>query len=273
MGTVTKLKVVSTDASTRGWGALHEGKPISGLWTETEKRLHINCLEMKAVALSLRAFLPHIKNHHVLVRSDNMSVVAYINRQGGLRSYSLHRMAKHLLLWAEHNLSSLRAAHVPGILNLGPDMLSRGPIPPGEWSLHPQTVLLIWNTFGRAKVDLFASEDNTHCPIFFSKRRDALAHVWPSLPLYAFPPIAMLPQTIKKIRETASAVLLIAPLWRNRTWFSDLIQLSDTAPWPIPLRKDLLTQAKGKIWHPSPELWALHIWPINWYRETSLTEL
>ncbi|XP_067293407.1 alpha-2-macroglobulin-like protein 1 [Pseudorasbora parva] len=113
MGTVTKLKVVSTDASTRGWRALHEGKPISGLWTETEKRLHINCLEMKAVALSLRAFLPHIKNHHVLVRTDNMSVVAYINRQGGLRSHSLHRMAKHLLLWAEHNLSSLRAAHVP----------------------------------------------------------------------------------------------------------------------------------------------------------------
>ncbi|XP_067293404.1 alpha-2-macroglobulin-like [Pseudorasbora parva] len=113
MGTVTKLKVVSTDASTRGWRALHEGKPISGLWTETEKRLHINCLEMKAVALSLRAFLPHIKNHHVLVRTDNMSVVAYINRQGGLRSHSLHHMAKHLLLWAEHNLSSLRAAHVP----------------------------------------------------------------------------------------------------------------------------------------------------------------
>ncbi|XP_067306102.1 uncharacterized protein [Pseudorasbora parva] len=241
MGTVTKLKVVSTDASTQGWGALHEGKPISGLWTETEKRLHINCLEMKAVALSLRAFLPHIKNHHVLVRTDNMSVVAYINRQGGLRSHSLHRMAKHLLLWAELPEGGSRARYSES----GSGYVIQGTHCPRGMVSSPANGSLNLEHL-RQKVDLFASEDNTHCPIFFSKRRDAVAHVWPSLPLYAFPPIAMLPQTIKKIRETASTVLLIAPLWRNRTWFSDLIQLSDTAPWPIPLRKDLLTQAKGE---------------------------
>ncbi len=38
--------------------------------------------------------------------------------------------------------------------------------------------------FGRARVDLFASEDNSHCPIYFTRSTDALAHEWPSLPLY-----------------------------------------------------------------------------------------
>ncbi|XDV49519.1 hypothetical protein PO909_018753 [Leuciscus waleckii] len=49
------------------------------------------------------------------------------------------------------------------------DMLSRGNVPPGEWSLHPQVVQLVWSTFGRAEVDLFASEDNAHCPTYFTK--------------------------------------------------------------------------------------------------------
>ncbi len=45
--------------------------------------------------------------------------------------------------------------------------------------------MIIWEVFGRARVNLFASEDNSHCPIFFTKSTDALVHEWPSLPLFA----------------------------------------------------------------------------------------
>ena len=148
-------------------------------------------------------------------------------------------------------------------------MLSRGKVPPEEWSLHPQTVLLLWEVFGKAEVDLFASEDNCHCPMFFSKNRDALAHNWPNLPLYAFPPVSMLPQVIERIRNTKCAVLLVAPLWRTQIWFPELMQLSVTDPWPIPVRCDLLAQANRTIWHPRPDLWALHVWPLNGYPRTS----
>ncbi|XP_056088591.1 trichohyalin [Rhinichthys klamathensis goyatoka] len=58
-----------------------------------------------------------------------MSVVAYINRQGGIRSGNLYAMARDLLMWAQANLSSLRAAHIPGVQNVGADMLSRGNTP------------------------------------------------------------------------------------------------------------------------------------------------
>ncbi len=51
-------------------------------------------------------------------------------------------------------------------------------------------------------------------------------------------------------------LVLIVPLWKNQTWVSELFQLLKAAPWPIPLRRDLLSQANGTIWHPRPELWA-----------------
>ncbi|XDV12998.1 hypothetical protein PO909_001522 [Leuciscus waleckii] len=57
LGTSSSVKVVSTNASTSGWGALLEGRPLFGQWSEREKLLHINCLEMMAVDNALRRFL------------------------------------------------------------------------------------------------------------------------------------------------------------------------------------------------------------------------
>ncbi len=67
--------------------------------------------------------------------------------------------------------------------------------------LHPQMVQRIWEIFGKAEVDLFASEDNSHCPTYYLKVRDALAHEWPNLLLYAFPPIALISQVIRRIKD------------------------------------------------------------------------
>ncbi len=114
LGMTSRRKVVMTDASSSGWGALYVGNPSFGSWLIHEQCLHINCFEMMAVRLALKTFLLVLKVHNVLVHLDNTTVVAYINRQGGLRSRSLYRMTWHLL----------------------------------------------------AEVDLFASEDNCHCPIY-----------------------------------------------------------------------------------------------------------
>ncbi len=60
-------------------------------------------------------------------------------------------------------------------------MLSRNNVSSEEWTLHPLVAQKIWEVCGRARVDLFASEDNSHCPIFLTKSTDALVHEWPSL--------------------------------------------------------------------------------------------
>ncbi len=86
---------------------------------------------------------------------------------------------------------------MPGSLNHGADMLSRGNVALGEWTLHPHTVQEILSVLGKAEVDLFA----------------------------------LLPQVIKQVRETKCSVLLVAPLWRNQAWFPELVQLSVVTPW------------------------------------------
>ncbi len=83
-------------------------------------------------------------------------------------------------------------------------------------------------------------------PNLFTKSTDALAHEWPSLLLYAFPPVALLLQVLRRVREQRHKLILIAPLWRNQLWVSELFQLLKAAPWPIPLRQDLLSQAMAR---------------------------
>ena len=45
---------IFTDASTQGWGAHMGDSQISGTWTRTDRKLHINCLELKAVVSALQ---------------------------------------------------------------------------------------------------------------------------------------------------------------------------------------------------------------------------
>ncbi|KAL3966727.1 ryanodine receptor 1 [Sarotherodon galilaeus] len=136
IGRVLFRKVVSTDASLRGWGALCEGASVRGIWSAAQRQLHINHLELLAVFLALKHFRPVLEGQHVLVRTDNSTVVSYINRQGGTRSLPLLKLSRSLLLWCSVHFLSLRATHVPGHLNLGPDLLSRGG-PLGKYSLPP----------------------------------------------------------------------------------------------------------------------------------------
>lgn len=46
---------------------------------DTERTWHINCLELRAGHLALKHCYTQVRNQHVLIRSDNMAVIAYIN--------------------------------------------------------------------------------------------------------------------------------------------------------------------------------------------------
>ena len=77
----------------------------------------------------------------ILVSTDNTSVVAYINHQGGTRSSSLWQETKKLFDLLQPLRVLLRAVHIPGHLNSIADMLSReGQILPTEWSLNQSVV-------------------------------------------------------------------------------------------------------------------------------------
>jgi len=57
---------------------------------------------------------------------------------------------------------------IPGSTNVGADNLSRQGLRQGDLRLHPESVELTWKEFGQAEVDLFATHENSHCPLWFS---------------------------------------------------------------------------------------------------------
>ncbi len=82
LGASCRRRMLTTDASLTCWGAILEGRSSQGLWKDHHLSRHINRLEMLAVFLALKNFLADFRGHHVLVHSDNTSVVSYINHQG-----------------------------------------------------------------------------------------------------------------------------------------------------------------------------------------------
>ncbi|PIK42864.1 putative TBC1 domain family member 2A [Apostichopus japonicus] len=157
---------VTTDASLSGWGAHWGNRTAWGTWSVQEQYLHINVLEMLAVQRALEAFHTQVRNTRVTIFSDNTTVVAYINRQGGTRSDKLCRLAWEVLTTASDSGMVLRASHIAGKDNVMADALSRGHLDPNEWTLSQQTCDRIFLRFGRPLIDLFARGTTTGCPPF-----------------------------------------------------------------------------------------------------------
>ena len=129
---------VFMDASSEGWGAHLDFQEISGQWEGPSSLWHINRQEMYVVWLALSHWLDRCQGQSVLVATDNSTVVAYINKQGGTHSLPLCHLAMQILLWAHKHNIVLRARHIPGRLNILADSLSRqGQLLPLEWSLSP----------------------------------------------------------------------------------------------------------------------------------------
>ena len=68
---------IFTDASKEGWGTHLNERNARGTWSLPESKLHISHLEPKVAFLALKEF------QDVLMATDNTTVVAYINKEGG----------------------------------------------------------------------------------------------------------------------------------------------------------------------------------------------
>ncbi|KAJ1211174.1 hypothetical protein NDU88_006535 [Pleurodeles waltl] len=67
--------MIVADASLLGWGG-HLGKAeIRGLWSPAESGLHSNLLEIRAIWLALKEFLPAVKGKIVQVFTDNTTAM------------------------------------------------------------------------------------------------------------------------------------------------------------------------------------------------------
>ena len=75
--------VIESDASTLGWGASLNNTSTGGPWAPQERSYHINYLELLAAFLALKTFATNTYNKAILLRLDNVTAIAFLNRMGG----------------------------------------------------------------------------------------------------------------------------------------------------------------------------------------------
>jgi ribonuclease HI len=264
-------EVVTTDASKLvGWGGHFKSMDVQGKWDMEEAQLHINVLELIAVVKTLNHFKEWLIGKTVLVRCDNVTVVTYINKQGGTRSPSLCMRVWKLLMWARNLNIELRAEHIPGEMNERADRLSRWTVSPLEWQLNRQVARLIFQVMGEPLIDLFATSQNRQVPVYCSRfqeaeafHADSLSMSWENIYGFAFPPICLIPAVLERVEKFQCTVILIAPMWPRRSWFPRVLDLLVEAPLVLPNQVDLLTQLKGQLHHPCPERMMLVAWKLS----------
>ena len=83
MSTQDPSVVVETDASMLGCGSVCKGVRTGGLWSQAERRNHINYLELLAATFAVKTFTKDKENIQVHLRMDNRTAVFYVNRMGG----------------------------------------------------------------------------------------------------------------------------------------------------------------------------------------------
>ena len=243
---------IFTDASTAGWGS-HvepEGLLYHDVWTRDQSRLHINMLEMLAIALTLEAACHAIMGSTVLVSTDNTTVVAYLSHQGGTHSPDLSKETWKILTWCQRNKIHLLVKHIPGRFNTLAYQLSRVNKPIStEWALNQEIANLLFSMTEFPNIDLFATRLNHKLPLYVSPipdqralSIDALSMNWNNLHAYAFPPFHLIQAVINKVKLSQCRVVLIAPFRPNRSWFPELLSLLVSDPISLPVWPNLLVQ-------------------------------
>uniref|UniRef100_A0ABD2XG48 RNase H type-1 domain-containing protein n=2 Tax=Trichogramma kaykai TaxID=54128 RepID=A0ABD2XG48_9HYME len=243
-------KVIFSDASLTGWGAVCNGKKANGAWTSEEKNFHINLLELKAVFFGLKCFATKDKNCSILLRVDNTTAISYINKMGGTRFAHLHSAAREIWQFCEERNIWIFASYISSSNNFEADEESRRVEPETEYSLSDSSFEVIIKRWNRPEIDLFASRSNAKCNRYISWKRDpsseaidAFTLSWANLFFYAFPPFSIILKVLRKIKRDKAEGIVVVPDWPNQPWFPLFNSLLSSKPIVLKPNYNLLTSS------------------------------
>lgn len=150
-----------------GWGAACEGEEAHGFWSSTEQNMHINFLEILAVFLALKSFAANDSNCQILLRIDNTTAIAHLNKMGGVKFPNLNDITKEVWEWSIQREIWIFAEYVPSKKNIA-DKYSRLTNIDTEWEIAAFAHQKIVQRFGTPEVNLFATRNNTKCEAYCS---------------------------------------------------------------------------------------------------------
>ena len=229
-------------------------------WSPQEKGLHINVLELKAFFLALRHFKDQCQDQTVLVATDNSTVIAYINKQGGTHSAEMCALLWRIMTLS-HNIESQAHSRVPECDGRPAVQVESGPVNGMvTTSTGVQTDMPTVVHSPRGPV-YHSSEPQASAVRVSYPRPQGLGHRCSKYKLdgshcLSFPSNGSPSQGDPKIWQCHCLIIVIAPGWPGMPWFWDLVQL----PTEI---QQLLKQSHNYVFHSNPQHLNLHAWCLG----------
>ncbi|CAD6234371.1 GSCOCG00001862001-RA-CDS, partial [Cotesia congregata] len=162
----------------------------------------------------------------ILLRIDNTTAIAYINKAGGIKYPRLSELARSIWQWCESRNIWVVASYIPSKLNVEADRASRQVNLDTEWELSQTVFQKVLGCYGPFSIDLFASRVNKKCSRFCSRYPDpdaelvdAFTFSWRSEEFYAFPPFALILPALRKIINDKASGVLVVPHWPAQPWY------------------------------------------------------
>lgn len=119
------IKLYTDSAASWGFGAVFSSLWFHGRFPEAWASFNITFLELFPIVLALHIWGPMMRNHSILLMTDNEALVAIINKQSSPDSLIMKGIRKLVVACLTFNVRG-RARHLPGSVNVRADALSRG---------------------------------------------------------------------------------------------------------------------------------------------------
>ena len=230
--------VIFLDASRIEWGSSSSRISIGRRWKKLEAPDHINYSQSfsasdKGESCPVWPGQPHCGSIHQLTGRNEISTP----HSTGTRHMVLRSRQEH------GNISN----HVPGKWSRTADGKSRIFHDSIEWMLDHNLFKQVTKHLGLPVVDLFASWVNHQMPEFVSWRpepgaiaTDAFNIAWDFPLSYLFPPFCLIPMRLRKVMQEQVDRILIAPVWRSRSWYPALLPMLIERPLLLPQGQRIL---------------------------------
>jgi hypothetical protein len=182
------------------------------MWSSNRK-------ELVAVTASLAAFRRHledVRSTTILLKSDNSTVVADVNRASA--SATLTQPLRALLRRVESMGLRLQTIHIPGVTNTLADRLSRmGSV--REYYLREEVFRGVTQAMGfEPELDIFAATPYLPSETAVEHPGDALRMPWNGKKLFLHPPPHLLTRTFAKAHRERAEAIAIVPSWTSQPW-------------------------------------------------------
>ena len=220
---------VYSDASGTGFGGFSvqfNDSTCSGLWSESESKECSTSRELRAILYVLRSLGPKLSGKKLKWYTDSQNACRIISV--GSTKPNLHDLSIMLYNCCLKFKVSIEPEWLPRELNQRADELSRI-VDPDDWSLNRNIFLNLNRRFGPHTVDRFASHYNTQLPRFNSRfwnpgceAADCFTQNWASENNWVCPPVCMVLNAVKLMKECKATGTVIVPEWPSAAFWPTL---------------------------------------------------